>query len=86
MTWPSAGAARDDRRGELLRAVRQLLGLDEAVTRLACDEARMREQRPVEPESEGTPPISNSPSARSMLRRALSRSSSYTISFAIIGS
>src|SRR5437899_4420009 len=35
---------------ELLRTLRQLLGLDEAVTRLARDEAIVREQRLVEAE------------------------------------
>ena len=38
------------------------------------------------PSSDSTPPISNSASARSIRRRACSRSASCTISFAIIGS
>ena len=35
---------------KLLRTLRHLLRLDEAVTRLAADEAGVREERPVEPE------------------------------------
>ena len=35
---------------QLFRALRQLLGLHDTVTGRACDEARMLEERPVEPD------------------------------------
>ena len=72
---------------ELLRALRQLLRLDDAVARLTGDEAGVLEQRTVEAE-QGRVPLD--PELREGTEhasdRARSRSTSWTISFAIIGS
>ncbi len=61
--------------------------LDELVQRAAGDEIGVLEDRAVDAGSaSATPPTSNSPSARSIRRRACSRSESHTISLATMGS
>ena len=71
---------------KLSASLRQLLRLDQPVAGLAAMKHGCASSAWWNPTSVLMPPISNSPSARSIRRRACSRSTPWTMSLATIGS